>query len=80
MKLLSSLGSDFPLPILYTQHIDVGADKNMAEWFSSTCHNIKVKLAENAEIAQSGVVYIAPADKPINTSGLFSLQNLRRFH
>lgn len=63
MKVLSSLGSDFPLPILYTQHIDVGADKNMAEWFSSTCHNIKVKLAENAEIAQSGVVYIAPADK-----------------
>ena len=63
MKLLSSLGNNFPLPILYAQHIDVGADKNMAEWFASVCHNIKVKLAENGEEAKKGVVYMAPADR-----------------
>ncbi|MBQ4378611.1 MAG: hypothetical protein II821_05375 [Treponema sp.] len=63
MKLLSSLGNNFPLPILYAQHIDVGADKNMAEWFASVCHNIKVKLAENGEEAKPGIVYMAPADK-----------------
>ncbi len=63
MKLLSGLGTGFPLPILYTQHLAVGADKNMAEWFSSVCHNFKVKLAENGEEAVPGFVYMAPADR-----------------
>ena len=62
-EVLRGLGEDFPLPVLYAQHIDVGADKNMAEWFSSVCHNMQVKLAENGEEAKSGVMYMAPADK-----------------
>ena len=62
-EVLQGLGKDFPIPILYAQHIDTGADKNMADWFSSVCHDIQIKLAENGEEAKAGFVYMAPADK-----------------
>ncbi|MBQ6782329.1 MAG: hypothetical protein IJP62_14060 [Treponema sp.] len=62
-QVLSSLGDHFPLPILYIQHLEIGADKNMAHWFSGVCHNVQIKLAENGEEARAGVVYMAPADK-----------------
>ena len=61
-EVLRGLGNNFPLPILYAQHIEIGADKTMSEWFSSVCHNIQVKLAENGEEAKAGIVYMAPAD------------------
>ena len=60
---LAGLGNNFSLPILYAQHIEVGADKTMADWFCSVCPNITVKLAENGEEAEAGTVYMAPADK-----------------
>lgn len=60
---LQGLGNDFPLPILYAQHIEVGSDKTMASWFSNVCKNVHVKLAENGEEAKPGTVYMAPADK-----------------
>ena len=59
---LRGLGNDFSLPVLYTQHIEVGADHNMADWFCSVCPNIKVTLAEDGEEAKKGHVYMAPAD------------------
>ncbi|MCQ2580262.1 MAG: response regulator [Treponemataceae bacterium] len=62
-KVISGLGRDFPLPVLYVQHIEIGADVKMVEWFNSTCSNITVKLAEDGETAKAGVVYMAPADK-----------------
>lgn len=61
-EVLRGLGNNFPLPILYAQHIEIGADKGMSEWFSSICHNIRVKLAEDGEEAKAGIVYMAPAD------------------
>lgn len=60
---LQGLGANFPLPILYAQHIDVGCDETMASWFSNVCKNVRVKLAENGEEAKAGTVYMAPADK-----------------
>jgi two-component system chemotaxis response regulator CheB len=62
-EVLAGLGKDFPLPILYTQHIEIGADKNMADWFSTVCPNLKIKLAANGEEARPGTVYMAPADR-----------------
>ncbi len=59
---LRGLGKNFPLPVLYAQHIEVGADKNMADWLDSTCDNIHVRLARNGEEAVPGTVYMAPAD------------------
>ena len=62
-EVLSALGENFPLPIVYTQHVEIGADKNLVEWLQSVCKNINIKLAENGEIALPGTVYMAPADK-----------------
>lgn len=62
-SVLSNLGKNFPLPIIYSQHIEIGADKKMVQWFNTTCKNIHVKLAENGEEAKARTVYMAPADK-----------------
>ena len=62
-ELLSGLGNNFPLPILYTQHIEVQKDKPLVDWLNSVCKNITVKLAEDGEEAKAGIVYMAPADR-----------------
>ena len=60
---LTGLGDRFNLPILYTQHIDVGADEKMVRWFNQVCPNIPMSLARDGEIAKKGHVYMAPAEK-----------------
>jgi len=62
-SVLSGLGENFPLPVLYTQHIEIGADRKMAAWLDATCPNIRVKLASDGEEARAGTVYMAPADR-----------------
>ena len=59
---LKGLGSNFPLPILYVQHIDSGADEKMALWFNKVCPNTPLVLAKDGQIAERGKVYMAPAD------------------
>ena len=61
-EVLSGLGKNFPLPVLYAQHIEIGKDKDMAEWLNSVCRHLQVKLAEDGETAVPGTVYMAPAD------------------
>ena len=62
-EVLRGLGKNFPLPILYVQHIDVGSDKKMVDWFTTTCPNTPMVLARDGQSAQNGYVYMAPADK-----------------
>ena len=62
-EVLSGLGKNFPIPILYTQHIEIGKDKALVKWLNEVCSNIKVKLAEDGEVAKAGYVYMAPADR-----------------
>lgn len=62
-EVLKGLGKNFPLPILYVQHIDVGSDKKMVDWFTGTCPDTPMELARDGQIAQKGHVYMAPADK-----------------
>lgn len=62
-EVLKGLGDNFPLPVLYTQHLDVGSDDKMAKWFSDTCPNIPMTLAQEGEVAEAGHVYLAPAEK-----------------
>ena len=62
-EVLAGLGNNFPLPVLYTQHIEIGADDKMVRWFNQVCPNIPMSLAQDGEIAQKGHVYMAPADK-----------------
>lgn len=63
LEVLSGLGNNFPLPILYTQHIEIGKDKALVNWLDEVCDNLKVKLAEDGEEAKPGIVYMAPADR-----------------
>jgi len=60
---LSKLGNNFPIPIIYSQHIEIGADKKMSQWLDDSCMNIHIKLAEDGEEAIPGCVYMAPADR-----------------
>ena len=62
-EVLKGLGKNFPLPILYVQHIDTGSDQKMVSWFNSTCPDTPMELAKDGQIAQKGHVYMAPADK-----------------
>ena len=62
-EVLCGLGNNFPLPVLYTQHIDINSDKELAEWLDSVCPNLNVKLAQDGETAKPGTVYMAPAEK-----------------
>ena len=62
-QVLLGLGDNFNLPILYTQHIDVGADEKMVRWFNQVCPNIPMTLARDGEIAKKGHAYMAPAEK-----------------
>lgn len=78
-EVLCGLGNNFPLPVLYTQHIDINKDKELADWMNGVCHNLNVRLARNGETAMPGTVYIAPADKHlvisyVNKDGLPVLQ------
>lgn len=62
-EVLNGLGKNFPLPILYVQHIDTGSDQKMVSWFNTTCPDTPMELAKDGQIAQKGHVYMAPADK-----------------
>ncbi|MCR4733822.1 MAG: response regulator [Treponema sp.] len=62
-EFLLGLGSQFNLPIVYVQHIDIGADQKMVNWFNSSCPNISVHLASDGQEAKPGNVYMAPADR-----------------
>lgn len=73
-EVLCGLGNNFPLPIIYTQHIEIDADKKLVSWLNGVCKNLNVKLAEDGETAIAGTVYMAPADKHllisyVNASG-----------
>ena len=62
-EVLAGLGNQFPLPILYTQHIEIKQDKPLVDWLNQVCKNIYVKIAQDGEEAKPGTVYMAPADR-----------------
>lgn len=62
VEVAKGLGNNFPIPVLLVQHIEVGADEKMVNWFNSVCENIEFKLAKDGEKALPGKIYMAPAD------------------
>lgn len=58
-EILSRLPSNFPVPIVIVQHMSAGFITGFTKWLDSNVA-IKIKLAEENEILQPGVVYIAP--------------------
>ena len=61
-QFLSLLPADFPVPIVIVQHNSSGFDESFAQWLN-TYTTLKVKLAEEEEIARAGIVYVAQTDK-----------------
>jgi len=59
-KVLVGLGSQFPLPICITQHIDKHFDGHYASWLNDTT-GIPVHLGAEGITAEPGHAYIAPA-------------------
>ena len=54
--------SNFPLPIIITQHIDEMFDRQFSQWLSTTT-SFPVKTAETGDILEKAHVYVAPAGK-----------------
>lgn len=71
-EVAAKLGKNFPLPILFVQHIEKGSDKKMVNWFNSVCPDIKFNLAEDGQKALPGNIYMAPAEKHLVVSGIDS--------
>lgn len=59
---LSDLPADFPPPILIVQHIAFGFVEGLAGWLDGDC-KLRVKVAEQSERTQSGVIYVVPDDQ-----------------
>jgi two-component system chemotaxis response regulator CheB len=57
--IFSQLPVNFPLPILVVQHISPGFTKGLVDWLKPMT-SLKIKLAQNNEIAKPGFIYIAP--------------------
>ena len=58
-RVLIDLPRTVPAPILVVQHIARDFTKGFAEWLAGSCA-LPVKLAEDREELQNGVVYVAP--------------------
>lgn len=59
--LLGSLPKDFPAPVLVVTHITPNSDDGLAVLLDTLCA-IKVKEADEQELAVAGTVYLAPAN------------------
>ena len=60
-QIMSALPADVPVPILVVQHISFGFVEGLAGWLDGAC-KLQVKVAEQRERVQPGIIYIAPDD------------------
>lgn len=72
VEVANGLGKNFPLPVLLVQHIEVGSDEKMVNWFNSVCPDINFKLAKDGEKAMPGNIYMAPADVHLEIASIDS--------
>lgn len=58
---LGALASDFPLPIVITQHISFGFIDGFASWLNDAC-KLQVLVAKQGDRLEAGKIYLAPDD------------------
>jgi two-component system, chemotaxis family, protein-glutamate methylesterase/glutaminase len=75
-KILSALPSNFPIPILCTQHISTGFLQGLVDWLASKS-DLRILIAQEGEIPLPGIVYFAPdnAHLTLNPLGRFVYKN-----
>lgn len=66
-KIFSALPADFPVPIVFVQHIAAGFGEGFATWIGRDM-KIHVKLARHGEPLQPGTAYLAPDDLHLGVS------------
>jgi two-component system chemotaxis response regulator CheB len=62
IRVLGSLGRDFPLPILLVQHMTAGFLPGFATWLESICP-LGVTVVGDGYIPVAGAVHMAPAER-----------------
>lgn len=60
--LLKSIPKNIPFSIIIVQHLNANFIKKFANVLDKEC-SVKIKIAENGESIQNGVVYISPGEK-----------------
>jgi two-component system chemotaxis response regulator CheB len=65
---LSALPANFPVPIIVSQHIEIGFDKGYAQWLNESTP-LTVRLAENGDTLEKGLILVAPATHHIVCRG-----------
>src|SRR4030043_360208 len=71
-RILSSLSSKFPLPIVVVQHISQGFMFGLASWLSNVTP-FRCKLGELGETIKPGTVYLAPDNTHLTFKGTSNL-------
>lgn len=61
-KILTSLPSNFPVPVICIQHISKGFLQGLVDWLAMTCQ-VSVKIAKSGEIPQPATIYFAPEER-----------------
>lgn len=69
---LPSLGPELPLPVFLVQHMSPASDSYLVEHFRKICQ-VKVKFAEDKEMPEQSVIYIAPPDYHLLIEADYSL-------
>lgn len=67
LQILSCLPADFCAPILIVQHIAAGFSDGFVTWLDNAL-SLKVKIAQQDEPLQDGVVYVAPEQTHLGVS------------
>ena len=72
-KILAQLPSNFPVPVICTQHISEGFLQGLVDWLAAEC-KLKVKIAQVGEPPLPGTVYFAPerSHLELNVQGKFA--------
>lgn len=68
VQLLSSLGADFPLPVLLVQHITASFLEGFVSWLAGVTP-FKVRIAHDGDVPEAGTVYVPPADRHLALRG-----------
>lgn len=66
-KLFAALPADFPVPILFVQHIALGFAEGFANWLDGNS-KLRVKVALAGEPVRKGTAYLAPDDHHLGIS------------
>lgn len=80
-RLLGSLPSDLPVPVLVVQHLDPRHETVIADVLQRRSA-LRVKLAEEGESAKPGIVYVAPPDRHllVGADGVLTLSGSNLVH